>query len=137
MSDIKGTLTSNLRQLNHKLYVLEINWMADVAGEVNDLIIPDRLDGKLLCIDTVPDALVPGDNLHDPVLLDPQGIDVMGGALADRSNTLPQRVWPIDHVPCSVPSSVHECLTLAVVNNATKNAKGKLKIYFDRDLGEA
>lgn len=132
MAEIKGSCIWGLRQLNHWLYLLWVYWSSDDAGDVQDVIIPCRINGDLICVDTRP-GILPIANGYDVTLTDDLMMDVMGGTLAGRSNTDAERAWPTDDGTHILRRRIYNCLTLGVANAVVKGAtEGYIDIYFER-----
>jgi hypothetical protein len=64
---------------------------------------------------------------YDIAINNAAGVDLMGGALADRSQTLAQRVWPP-----TVSQVIDSVLSLAITNQGVAGASGTVKLYFCR-----
>jgi hypothetical protein len=137
MASIKGTCTYSHKQLNHWLHLLEVYWESDEVGDVQDVLIPLRINGNIICVDTLPGALPIADD-YDITLIDELGLDVMGGTLADRDDTDAERAWPTDGTYV-IRRRVYNCLTMGVENAAVNDPKGNpqptegyMNIYFER-----
>ena len=85
-------------QINHKLFVQRIHWISGAGGAFANTDIDHPINGKILCVDTVPGAVATGGvvpaNGYDIELLaaDSGALDIMGTSLIDRSNVNPERV---------------------------------------------
>jgi hypothetical protein len=132
MADIRGSCTANRQRVNHELWVLHVHWTSNGSGETQQVLLPYRLDGRIICVDTWPGALPIADD-YDITLTDEHGFDVMEGALADRSDTDAQRVYA-PHTPAIgnyiVRSPTCKRLELQVENASVKITEGYFNIYY-------
>jgi hypothetical protein len=126
---------ASVHSINHKMHRLTIEWKATGTGTFVDAVIPHRIDGRILCVDTNPGpgAVAPQDD-YDIYLKNDDGIDVMGGALTNRDTANSERALPL------LGTTAHEavvegCLTLSISGNNVADAIGTIKIYFLRDTG--
>ena len=112
-----------------------IGWTSDASGDVTADIAstfaddqpdfgakPNKLTGFIVKVDTNPDDVAAPTDLYDIVLNNADGIDVMAGALANRSTSNSEQAIPSD------PPYVDSELSLAIsAAGATK--KGTITIY--------
>lgn len=80
---------------------------------------------------TNPGSTAPTAN-YDIVLNDTDGIDLMGGALANRSATASERVVPVVQTGIYGDSPVDGAITLAITNNSVNSATLTVKVFFSR-----
>ena len=122
-----------VRQINHTLNRLDIYWKASATATFPEMIIGQnekpRIDGKIICVDTWPGSTAP-QNDYDPVLKNAEGVDIMGGTLANRSSTGVQRAWPSDGA-ATVEAPVEACLSLTITGNNVNDADGYMAIYYE------
>ena len=69
--------------------------------------------------------------LYDIVINDTDGIDLMGGALANRSATLSERAIPIMADGVYGSTAVDGALTMVITNQAVHSATGTVKIFLE------
>jgi hypothetical protein len=70
--------------------------------------------------------------LYDIVINDTDGIDMMGGTLADRSATLSQRAIPALATGIYGGSAIDGALTLVITNNSVNSATVVVKVFLTR-----
>lgn len=85
---------------------------------------------------TNPGATKPTDN-YDIVLNDADGVDMMGGTLADRDETNSERAVPLlmtTKLGIEVPgcSLVNGAMTLVITNQNVHSATGTVKVFLKR-----
>jgi len=94
--------------------------------------ITDQIAGrKILEVRTNPGATAP-QALYDIVLNDSDGIDLMGGTLADRSATASQRAIPALATGIYGGSAITGALTLAITNNNVNSAVTVITVILSR-----
>jgi hypothetical protein len=94
-----------------------------------DTILPTKILGVLKSVETIPGALgVPATNpptdQYDVTLVDNYGFDVAGGNLANRSNTVAEKVYPTSEI------IVDSDLTLTIAA-AGSGLKGRIILEFE------
>jgi hypothetical protein len=94
-----------------------------------DTILPTKILGVLKSVETIPGALgVPATNpptdQYDVTLVDNYGFDVAGGNLANRSNTVAEKVYPTSEI------IVDSELTLTIAA-AGSGLKGRIILEFE------
>jgi len=120
-----GSLTVNEHiapKRNGILGKLKFTWTCDASGNVNGIDLPP-INGLIERVATNPTD-GPTAN-YDIVLNDEDGIDVMGGGLADRHTTTSEQV-----IPTSKPAVVG--VLTPVVTNAGVSKTGVIQIYYSR-----
>jgi hypothetical protein len=117
-----------------KLFVLEIDWQAAGDGSFTEQVVEDRIDGRIICVDTNPGATAPQAN-YNISLKNDDGIDVFEGYLDNRHTSNSERAYILVGVTEKVPffPPVWGCLTLDILNNNVADALGRIRIYFLRD----
>ena len=75
---------------------------------------------------TYPGGTAPTD-LYDIVINDAGGLDLMGGNLANRSTSSPQRAFPP-----TMASAVGDAFSLVITNNSVASALIYVKIYLGK-----
>lgn len=125
------TVTTKAYQINDELFMHHISWQADAAGAFADTALDHPINGRILLVDTAPGGTAPDDN-YDIDLLNAEGVDVMGGALDNRDDTLTERVQP-EVAGVTYEAPVRGCLTLNISGNAVNDSQGNIFIYFKGD----
>lgn len=118
-------------------FYYKIEWTADAAdGSVPNtaLIEPDgggsNINAFVVLAVTDPGTPAPTAS-YDVTLEDAAGVDIMGGALTDRSATLSEQAMPlISGSP--VPRLVKGPLTFKLANNSVNSAQGVCYVYFQQ-----
>ncbi len=111
-------------------FYYEISWTADDSdGSVPNAAIPETTGYVVLAI-TDPGATAPTAN-YDITIEDEFGVDIMGGALTDRSATLTEQAMPLIAVT-PVPRMVNGALTFKLANNSVNSAVGKCYVYIQK-----
>lgn len=123
--DIVGSWdTRNLR-------VIKAAWKADGSGDKADGTLPS-IKGKITKVVTDPGSTAPADN-YDITILDAQGVDVMGGALANRDTANSEQAIPLSGALAfpggGVP--VYGPLTISFTNQANADCDGEVYIYYE------
>jgi len=93
------------------------------AGKVSDLVLPFAVDGLVYQVETDPGGTAPTADYD--LTLTSGGLDIMGGSLADRSNTLTQRAFP-----ATGSQATRGSLTLTVANQSVASATFSVRIYY-------
>jgi len=126
-----GTVTQAWTYPTSKSKVLTMTWTADAAAAtVPDTVTSDNIDGYIIRVVTDPGATAPTDN-YDITLTDANGVDVMGGTLADRDTANTEQTFPVldSGTGATGPAFVAGTLTLTITNNAVNAATGAVIIY--------
>lgn len=90
------------------------------------------LRGWIFMVVTNPGDTVPDAN-YDIVLNDADGLDIMGGTLANRSDTLTQQAFPILVGTTYGERFVDGQLTLVISNNTVVEAEILVSIYYEAE----
>lgn len=129
-----SSVTETTSNVGRDTYCLALTWTAHTDGSVTDYETSSTIAGEILSVVTDPDTsaagLTPSDN-YDITLVDEYGIDVMGGALANRDSTTSEYALPLNGSNLYEPI-VDGTLTLTVANNTKNAAKGHVYIYYRR-----
>ena len=111
-----------------------IDWTAAADGSVADIPIDELfLTGygySLHSMVTDPGATAPTDN-YDITIEDSDGVDVLGGAGANRDAANTERVMPL-YGTTPHPCPINGALTVKIAGNVVNAATGKIKLYFVR-----
>jgi hypothetical protein len=128
-----GTVTTTLAQqgANTGVYTYSIAWTADGDGALSPVQIEadnfTKIHGLFLVqVETIPGGTAPT-ALYDIAINDTDGADLLGGAGADRSATLPEIAYP------SVISKViANRFSVVLTSNTQAGATGTIRLYFSR-----
>lgn len=123
-----GVVRQDITALADGQYMLEMACTANTAGVVSATETDEAIDGLVYLVETVPDATTAPTNLYDLTLTTRDGLDIMGGNLANRSSTVVQRAQPLNYQAQSVLGK----LTLNVSNNSANKGKFKVRIFYFR-----
>ncbi len=141
-----STVTESTTRLADNYRITTITWIADSTGAVTSTASTILIRGIIDQIITDPDTSVAPaiedssgrapTTLYDITLTNTIGLDVAGGALANRSATATEIVKPMmimsvaqdDTIPISIINNSK--LTTAVTNNKIGAAKGHIYIYW-------
>ena len=108
-------------------YKITVSWVGDSA----DGSVPNKslgtVNGYVSVLTTNPGTPAPTDN-YDITLLDSNGVDIAGGALADRDTAVSEAVLPVLS-NTRVPRLVIDELTFTLSGNSAAGAQGTLVIY--------
>jgi hypothetical protein len=113
-------------------YAVTFYWAADGSGNVPST--PASLQGcpgsiqgyRILSVTVSPGTPAPTNNFTVKIL-DPMGVDMMGGAMATVSNASAQAFGP----PAGSPP-INGTLSLALSGNSVAGAQGRTVVYFGR-----
>lgn len=127
-----GTLTESPTFKSDHMVVKRLVWAADGSGDVNGSSNCDvAVNGYIYMVVTDPAADAPTDN-YDIVLNDSDGVDVMGGKLADRDTANTEQVVPV--IGGVTMSRFVDGNVSVVVSNAGANNDGEIIIYIYKEL---
>ena len=128
-----GVVTQDYKERNG-IAEITFNITADAAtGTVPDTPTERPIAGDLIKVTTNPGATAPT-ALYDITLEDEDGVDVMGGALADRAAASSEVAYPKDPAGAVITTGVPVCdgLTLKTTNNAVHSALIKVRLTIRR-----
>ena len=103
----------------------------DTDGSILSKATLDPVHGFITRVVTNPGTPAPTDD-YDITLTDTDGVDVLGGAGADRDTANSEQIMPLVGA-VSVPCRVDSALTLAVSGNSVNSAEGEVIVYVDVD----
>lgn len=109
-----------------------ISWTAAADGSVADTVV-DELYMKgygfsLHSVVTDPGSPAPQDN-YDITIEDADGIDILGGAGANRDTANTERALPL-YGSVAAPAPLDGALTVKISGNNIPGAKGKIVLVF-------
>jgi len=112
--------------------VIEFQWVADGDGNFTATVTKQPVEGYAVKAITNPGATAPADN-YDITITDEDGVDVMGGALADRDTTTSEEVVPkFSAQNVYGAKRVHGFLTVTITNITNADANGTIKLFIER-----
>ena len=128
-----GTVTQDYKDRGGIAEII-LNFTGDAAAAtVPDTLIDRPIAGDLVKVTTNPGTPAPTAN-YDIALNDEDGVDVMGGALANRATATSEVAYPMDPAGAVYPSGVPVAgsLTMKITNQAVNSAKGKVRLTIRR-----
>jgi hypothetical protein len=137
LSFAAGTVTTTLVRPNEGSRVLIFTCTADVSGSIpvttTNVSMTNELQGWwAYYVVTNPGTSMTAD--YDITLTDADGIDIMGGKLADRSATVSQSVVPYIDSTNGIYGgrAMNGTLTLTITNNTANTSTVVVKVFFAR-----
>jgi len=130
-SQAAGTVTQTSTNVSKDVTQLTYTWTADASdGSVPATSSEQSYDGYVVLVVTDPGSTAPTDN-YDITLTDGDGVDIMGGTLANRDTANTEQAVPkIDAVYGA--RWVSGAITLTITNNSVNSATGEVKIWIVR-----
>jgi len=127
-----GTVTQTYVQKTNNVSCLTYSWTADASAHtVPATASTVAIDGYVILVVTNPDDDTAPTDQYDITLTDADSCDVMGGTLADRSDTNTEQAVPkIGNVYGG--RWVSGILTLNISNNSVNSAAGTVAVYIQR-----
>jgi len=111
------------------LHRLDIAWTAHTDGSFTSFV-TRTINGMLYGVETNPGDGGITDN-YDITLTDDNGLDVMGGALANRDTLNTEFIQPYNAVQGSYLSMpVHGALTMALSGNSAASVTGEVTLFY-------
>lgn len=131
-----GSVTQALGSMNYDTRVKV--WIMSFTGDSSDGTVPAtattiNIDGYVTMVVTDPGGTAPTDN-YDITLTDANGVDIMGGSLANRDTINTEQAFPLLDATNFVygPRYVSGTLTLTITNQSVNSATGQVLIYIQR-----
>lgn len=122
-----GTLTQDFAS-HGAMKVATLTWTTSVTGTFTSTATSKNINGFVVSVETDPDGTAVPTAAYDLTLLDSGGADIMGGALANRSDTATEITMPLLNGNYT-GIAVQGPLTLTV--SAAGNSKiGVVKIFY-------
>jgi hypothetical protein len=118
------TVTQTAYTVAEGMYMLDLAVTTDTTGAMSNYE-TENINGIIYMVETSPGSTAPT-NLYDLTLLNDNSIDLMGGNLADRSDTLTQRASPLRYQAQPVKGK----LTLTLAHNSVHNGQFNVRIWF-------
>lgn len=126
-----GTVTQSDVAIYDNVRVLTFTCTADVTAHTYPVTTSSgNINGYIFLVVTNPGGVAPT-TLYDITLTDSDGVDIMGGELANRSATLSEQAVPLMG---NVYGSrfVNGTLTITITNNSVNSAVTVVKIFYYR-----
>ncbi len=117
--------------LSSNTSLLTFTWTSAANGSLTATASARSIDGWVILVVTNPGATAPTDD-YDITLTDADGVDVMGGQLADRDQTNSEHAVPQLQSGVFGERYVSGTLTLNLSNNSVNSATGVVKVYIRR-----
>lgn len=110
--------------------VIKAAWTAAADGSKADGTIP-ATKGRLVLVETNPGATAPADD-YDLTILDSNGVDITGGALANRDTANSEAVQPlVGSLAYPMGRPFYGPLTVTFTNQANANCDGVIFLYIE------
>lgn len=128
-----GAVTQTLERIaGTNISILTFAWTADSAdGSVPDTVTTDAITAAIKGMGVIEVRTTPGTTnptaAYDIVINNADGLDLMGGALADRSATAAEAAFSN-----STTGAIDSALTLGISGNSVKSATGTVKLIISR-----
>lgn len=125
-----GTVTQSHAKLGN-VGVITFTCTADSSdGSFPDTIVADKIEGRLLALETNPGATAPTDN-YDVTIEDGGGHDVLEGVGANRDTATTEKATVV-YLGTSVHPVVDDSdtLTLKIGGNSVNSAVTVIKLYY-------
>ena len=135
MKPTKGTVRSwsdkSISRNAIEMRLLQVAWTTGANGAANLFTCSTDLDidGWIHEIETDPDGTTPPTASYDITLLNNNGRDVAGGALANRSNSATEMVKPV--VNSIQQEAVCDGPLIITITAAGIEKKGEILIYYE------
>lgn len=127
-----GTVTQAKANLSYYVSKITLSWVGSTVstvGSVPSTVTTWPIDGYIFLVVTTPSVGTAPTALYDIVLNDTAGFDVMGGELANRSDTVTEQAVPkISSVYGS--RFVSGKLTFVLTGNSVSAGAGTVEIYY-------
>lgn len=125
-----GTVTEKAEQ-SGKMGKLTLSWTADASAATVPAYTTKDFLGFVTMVTTNPGATAPTDN-YDITITDSDGVDIMGGELANRDTTNTEQATPLVGATYRDRHVIGK-LTLNISGNAVNSATGTVVIYYEGD----
>jgi len=131
-----GTLEDTVYHVAGDLYVMRLTWTAGAGGVFDDATTSSVISGLVGVVVTNPGSTAPTDN-YDIYLYDVDGVDFMGGTLANRDTAETEQVLPKVHADGTYTifgsRPVYGKVLVRVSNNSVVSATGVIRIFFTKE----
>lgn len=126
-----GTVTQSYVSKTNSVSLLTYTWTADAsAATVPATASTVSIDGYVILVITNPGSTAPTDN-YDITLTDADGVDVMGGTLANRDAANTEQAVPMIGAVYG-GRWVSGIITLNITNNSVNSATGTVQVFVQR-----
>ena len=124
-----GTISVVQTKVNGAMKKITFTCVADAAdGSFPATQTDFAINGYITKVKTIPGATQPTDN-WDATLKDEDGIDVMGGQLADRDTANAEEKIPLIGGDVYGENFVDQKLTLAITGNSVNSANIEVEVF--------
>lgn len=124
-----GTVTQTWAAVTSHVSTLTLSWVASSTdGSVPATTTASNIDGYVIMVVTNPGAGPPQAS-YDITLTDSDGVDIVGGVLASRSQTATEQVRPLIGGVAYGDRFVSGKLTFTLTGNNVNSAAGTVVIY--------
>lgn len=130
-SSISGAETYTRNTPRESVQVITVEWTAHTDGTVTAEAIDVNPQGYVFMVVTNPGSTAPTDN-YDITLTDADGVDIMGGTLANRDEATSEQAVPAVATGIYGGRYVYTAPTLNISNNSVNGATGTVVIYVAR-----
>lgn len=130
-SSIVGTETYARNTPRESVQVITVAWTAHTDGSVTAETIDVDPQGYVFMVVTNPGGTAPT-AAYDITITDADGVDIMGGTLANRSATASEQAVPAVSTGIYGGRYVTTAPTLTIANNSVNGATGTVVIYVAR-----
>jgi len=134
-----GTVTQTLKSISRddSKMVLTFAWTADASdGSVPSTTTTATITAEISGYDIVEVRTNPGTTAptasYDIVLNDTDGIDLMGGSLANRSETASERAIPLMTTGVYGTTTIDSTVAMVLTGNSVHSATGTVKLFLER-----
>ena len=125
-----GSVSQTWQPVTDDVTVLTFSWTADSSnGSVPATATVSDVDAFVFMVVTNPGTTAPTDD-YDITLTDEDGVDIMGGNLADRDEANSEQAV------LTVTRFVSGTLTLNITNNSVNSATGTVAVYLKSSRAE-
>ena len=107
-----------------RLLKLSVAWTSDASGDFTEA--TQALYGYLVAVDTIPSGVAAPTADYDVTIVDADGLDVLGGAGADRSATAKERA-----VHPTINPVVLDGAHTVTIANAGNAKSGTVNLYIE------
>ena len=132
MKPTKGAVRSwSDKAISNDMRLFQVAWTSGTGGDVNLFTCPTDMDitGWIHEIETDPDGTTAPTDNYDITLVNANGRDVAGGALANRDTAVTEVVKPV--VNSIQQKAINDGILTITITAAGDTKKGELLIYYE------
>lgn len=124
-----GTVTMAINTIRYRsIKKIDVAWTSDANGDADGATLD--ISGRVLRVVTVPGAATPTNN-YDVTIEDEDGVDILDGQGANRSDTTAQQVAAVLTKGGGVVATAVEGTIEPKVANAGDSKTGTMSIYYE------